>query len=68
MAFQGGSFFGAGLQYPITLKIGRKWTIILSNVLFIASGFMQVFANGSLDLMSEFEALIKFFSLKFEYL
>ncbi|KAH8832407.1 general substrate transporter [Flagelloscypha sp. PMI_526] len=49
--FQGGSFFGAGLQYPITLKIGRKWTIILSNVLFIASGFMQVFANGSLDLM-----------------
>ncbi|KAJ7263057.1 hypothetical protein C8J57DRAFT_1719247 [Mycena rebaudengoi] len=49
--FQGGSFFGAGLQLPVTQKLGRKWAIIISNIIFIASAFIQVFANGSVPLM-----------------
>ena len=52
--FQGGSFFGAALQLPFTQTFGRKWSIIVSNIIFIASGFMQVFANGSIPLMSTF--------------
>ena len=52
--FQGGSFFGAALQLPFTQTFGRKWSIIVSNIIFIASGFMQVFANGSIPLMSSF--------------
>lgn len=45
--FQAGSFFGAGLQLPLNERYGRKWTIIVSNILFIASAFAQTFANGS---------------------
>lgn len=47
--FQGGSFFGAGMQLPLTEKFGRKWTIIFANVIFIASAFAQTFANGSVE-------------------
>lgn len=47
--FQGGSFFGAGLQLPLTEKFGRKWTIIFANVIFIASAFAQTFSNGSVE-------------------
>lgn len=50
--FQGGSFFGAALQLPFTQTFGRKWSVIASNFIFIASGFMQVFSNGSIPLMS----------------
>ena len=50
--FQGGSFFGAALQLPFTQRFGRKWSVIVSNIIFIVSGFMQVFADGSLALMS----------------
>jgi MFS family permease len=39
--FQGGSFFGAALQLPITQKFGRKWSIIISNILFIASPLIE---------------------------
>jgi hypothetical protein len=45
--FQAGSFFGAGLQLPFTEKYGRKWSVIFSNIIFIASAFAQTFANGS---------------------
>jgi len=45
--FQGGSFFGAGLQLPFTEKYGRKWSILFSCLLFIASAFAQTFAAGS---------------------
>jgi hypothetical protein len=47
--FQGGSFFGAGAQYYMTERWGRKWSIIVSNIIFIASAFMQTFANGSVS-------------------
>ena len=47
--FQGGSFFGAGAQYYMTERWGRKWSIIISNIIFIASAFMQTFANGSVS-------------------
>jgi len=39
--FQGGSFFGAALQLPVTQFFGRKWAIILSNIIFILSAFLQ---------------------------
>ena len=45
--FQAGSFFGAGIQLPFTEKFGRKWSVIFSNIIFIASAFAQTFANGS---------------------
>ena len=45
--FQGGSFFGAGLQLPFTERFGRKYSVIFANVLFIASAFAQTFAAGS---------------------
>lgn len=50
--FQGGSFFGAALQLPFTQTFGRKWSVVASNIIFIVSGFMQVFSNGSIPLMS----------------
>ncbi|KAJ9121893.1 hypothetical protein QFC24_004475 [Naganishia onofrii] len=48
--FQGGSFFGAGLQLPLTEKFGRKWTILFANVIFIASAFAQTFSHGSVEI------------------
>jgi MFS family permease len=47
--FQGGSFFGAGLQLPLTEKFGRKYTILFANVIFMASAFAQTFAHGSVE-------------------
>ncbi|KAJ9096729.1 hypothetical protein QFC21_004999 [Naganishia friedmannii] len=48
--FQGGSFFGAGMQLPLTEKFGRKWTILFANVIFIASAFAQTFSHGSVEI------------------
>lgn len=48
--FQGGSFFGAGLQLPFTERYGRKWSVIFSNVIFLASAFAQTFAAGSVGI------------------
>lgn len=48
--FQGGSFFGAGMQLPFTEKYGRKWSVIFANILFIASAFAQTFAAGSVGI------------------
>lgn len=45
--FQAGSFFGAGLQLPMTTRLGRKWSIVISNLIFIVSAIVQTFANGS---------------------
>lgn len=45
--FQAGSFFGAGLQLPITERWGRKYSVMFANFLFIASAFAQTFALGS---------------------
>jgi MFS family permease len=45
--FQAGSFFGAGLQLPVTERFGRKWAVIVANLIFIASAFVQTFAAGS---------------------
>jgi MFS family permease len=49
--FQAGSFFGAGLQLPMTTRFGRKWSIIISNLIFIVSAIVQTFANGSVGTM-----------------
>ena len=45
--FQAGSFFGAGAQWPMSAKYGRKWSIIVANVIFVGSAIVQTFANGS---------------------
>lgn len=52
--FQGGSFFGALFQLPMTESkmFGRKWSIVVSNVIFIASSFLQVFAVSCLSAQS----------------
>jgi sugar porter (SP) family MFS transporter len=60
--FQAGSFFGAGIQLPFTEKYGRKWSVIFSNVIFIASAFAQTFANGSI--VSRMSALAKIASAR----
>jgi MFS family permease len=44
--FQGGSFVGAAAQLPMTMRWGRKWSIIVSNIIFIASALIQTFSNG----------------------
>ncbi|KAM0790229.1 hypothetical protein ACM66B_005541 [Microbotryomycetes sp. NB124-2] len=49
--FQAGSFFGAMCQLPMTNRLGRWWSITISNILFIASAFPQTFANGSVGVM-----------------
>ncbi|KAK4050195.1 hypothetical protein OIO90_005177 [Microbotryomycetes sp. JL221] len=49
--FQAGSFFGAALQLPMTTRLGRWWSIVISNLLFIVSAFPQTFANGSVAVM-----------------
>ncbi|SDA01398.1 BZ3500_MvSof-1268-A1-R1_Chr10-1g02626 [Microbotryum saponariae] len=49
--FQGGSFFGAAFQLPITNTLGRKWSIIISNIIFIVSAIVQAVANGNVSVM-----------------
>ncbi|KAM0542722.1 hypothetical protein ACHAPJ_012655 [Fusarium lateritium] len=47
--FQGGCFFGVLLCYYLTEKLGRRWVLILSGVLFNIGAIIQLVANGSLS-------------------
>jgi hypothetical protein len=62
--FQGGSFFGAGLQLPLTEKFGRKWTILFANVIFIASAFAQTFSHGSVEIFMVGRFLVSLSSVR----
>lgn len=35
----------------MTNRFGRKWSIIISNIIFIGSAIVQTFANGSVGTM-----------------
>lgn len=48
--FKAGSFFGTALQLPITQKYGRKFSVQVANIIFIASAFPQIFAAGSVPI------------------
>lgn len=45
-AFQAGCFFGALAMFPISEKIGRRYALMISAVIFIVGSFMQTFANS----------------------
>ncbi|KAH0613685.1 uncharacterized protein H6S33_005571 [Morchella sextelata] len=49
--FQGGTFFGALMGYPLTERFGRIPTLRVASLIFIVGSAMQTWANGSLGLM-----------------
>ncbi|KAL1589427.1 hypothetical protein WHR41_01732 [Cladosporium halotolerans] len=49
--FQAGCFFGALCTFPIAEKWGRRWTIILSALVFLVGGTLMTAASGNLNLI-----------------
>ena len=49
--FQGGCFFGALFAFSISERFGRKKPILGSATLFVLGSFLQIWANGRLNLM-----------------
>lgn len=45
--FKAGSFFGTALQLPFTEAYGRKNSVAVAILIFVASAFPQIFAAGS---------------------
>ncbi|UKZ78169.1 hypothetical protein TrVFT333_005904 [Trichoderma virens FT-333] len=47
-AFQAGAFFGAIFCFFITEKVGRKWALFISNVVFLVGAIIMTAATHSL--------------------
>jgi MFS family permease len=45
---QAGAFFGCFLVWPITERIGRRWAIVLSSLVFCVGGILQVVNTHSI--------------------
>ncbi|RFU77401.1 quinate permease [Trichoderma arundinaceum] len=48
-AFQAGAFFGAIFCFFITEKVGRKWALFISNVVFLIGAIIMTAATHSLS-------------------
>ncbi|KFY11311.1 hypothetical protein V491_07265 [Pseudogymnoascus sp. VKM F-3775] len=45
---QAGAFFGCFVIWPITARLGRRWSMVISSVVFIVGGILQVVNTGSI--------------------
>ncbi|KFZ10607.1 hypothetical protein V501_05110 [Pseudogymnoascus sp. VKM F-4519 (FW-2642)] len=45
---QAGAFFGCFVIWPITARLGRRWSMVISSAVFIVGGILQVVNTGSI--------------------
>ncbi|KAA8899191.1 general substrate transporter [Sphaerosporella brunnea] len=50
-AMQGGAFFGSLLTFPITEKIGRRFSLTIASMMFFLGSAIMTFSDGSLPMM-----------------
>lgn len=53
-AFQAGAFFGAIFCFLITERVGRKWALEVSSVIFVVGAVLMTAATSQLSYICEF--------------
>lgn len=53
-AFQAGAFFGAIFCFLITERVGRKWALEVSSVIFVVGAILMTAATSQLSYICEF--------------
>lgn len=56
-AFQAGAFFGAIFCFLITERVGRKWALEVSSVIFVVGAVLMTAATSQLSYICEFGLL-----------
>lgn len=56
-AFQAGAFFGAIFCFLITERVGRKWALEVSSVIFVVGAVLMTAATSQLSYICEFGIL-----------
>lgn len=60
-AFQAGAFFGAIFCFLITERVGRKWALEVSSVIFVVGAVLMTAATSQLSYICEFGLFFFYF-------